>query len=71
MRYTYENTAAIGKKVNVFLDGKEVDDVLEANTDEGYIIQLLRNSKGHLYADENGDAANCRKNGKVVVSSVK
>lgn len=48
MRYNAQNTAAIGKPKRVFIDGKEIENVVECDTDEGFV-------KIHLF-DESGNA---------------
>lgn len=67
MRYTNENTAKIGKPMDAYLDGVLIDDVLEADTSEGYLIRSVRNAEGFLCLDKNGDLAIERLVGTVVV----
>lgn len=67
MRYTYENTAAIGEPKDVYLDGVKIDDACEADTVDGYVIRGKRNAEGNLYLDENDEVATERLTGAVVV----
>ena len=38
MIYTAENTVMIGKPARVFVDGKEVHEVVSADTDKGEVV---------------------------------
>ncbi len=38
MKYTVENTVEIGKPKRVFVDGVEINNVIECDTEEGYAI---------------------------------
>ena len=38
MLYTAKNTINIGKPVKVFVDGIEIENAVEADTDEGYVV---------------------------------
>lgn len=67
MRYTYENTAAIGELKDVYLDGVKLDDVLEADTEAGYVIRCKLDAEGHVYAGENDELATERLIGVVAV----
>lgn len=67
MRYTVENTFAIDKPVAVYLDDIEVNNVIEADTEQGYIIRCKENERGFIYADSNGDVTTERLTGIVVV----
>lgn len=67
MRYTYENTAAIGAPKDVFLDGVKIDNVSEADTAEGYLVRCKIDAEGFLCVDEDGEIATDRLTGKVVV----
>lgn len=67
MRYTHKNTAAIGCPMDVFLDGVQVDDVTEADTAEGYVIQCKRDGDGHFIIDGDGKVMTTRLNGAVKV----
>lgn len=70
MRYTYENTYAIGNPVDVFLDGVKMccSDISEADDDEGYVIRAKKDSEGNLYIDDNGKVATETLYGAVVVT---
>ena len=67
MRYTPENTVKAGKFATVYLDGVEVNNVIEADTEQGYVVRCLVNGKGYFYADERDEVATERLEGKVVV----
>lgn len=41
MKYTIENTAAIGNPLRVFLDGVEYNCAIECDTEKGYIVRHL------------------------------
>lgn len=45
-RYTPSNT--MGRNVRVLLDGEELADVLEADDELGFIIQLVRDETGRV-----------------------
>lgn len=47
MKYTVENTSEIGNPKRVFVDGAEINNVIECDTEEGYAI--------FHPVDENGD----------------
>lgn len=47
--YTPENT--FGLDIQVRLDGELLKDVVEADTDEGYVIQLVRGPNGNVAFD--------------------
>lgn len=51
MRYTAENTAAIGKPMRVFVDGKEITHCEMADTDEGYVIAYVVGDDGLVVID--------------------
>lgn len=70
MRYTIENTIKVGKPVAVYLDGVEVNNVIEADTEHGYIIRCKENERGFMYADSNGDVAAERLTGRVTVELI-
>lgn len=38
----------VGQFVTVYLDGKKVDDAVEASEEDGYIWAMYRNANGHL-----------------------
>jgi hypothetical protein len=44
--YTSDNPSHIGTVV--FLDGTEVQDVIECDTTEGWVIRTMRNDDGYL-----------------------
>ena len=67
MRYIHENTSAISQPKYVHLDGVKIDDVLEADTEAGYVIRCKRNAEGFVYAGENDELATERLTGVVAV----
>lgn len=48
--YTVKNTmkAVPPVLVDVWLDGAAISEVLEANTDEGYVVRIKRDESGRL-----------------------
>ena len=46
--YTASNPLHIG--TTVFLDGIQIRDVTECDTDEGWVVKAKRNDEGRLYA---------------------
>ena len=48
MKYTVENTSAIGKYKRVFVDGVELNSVIECDTSEGYAIYHPVDENGNL-----------------------
>ena len=46
MKYTVENTIAIGKPVKAFLDGVEQKDCIEADEENGVVIVYARDKDG-------------------------
>lgn len=51
MRYTVQNTVELGICADVWLNGELVKDVIEADTDEGYILRAKRNEAGDIFID--------------------
>lgn len=51
--YTVENTIKAIPPMNasVFLDGAEVKNCIEADTDAGYVIRAKLDASGHIFAD--------------------
>ena len=47
MRYSYENTAAIGKPIRVFVNGLEVDTATVADTEKGEVIYYPKPLRPH------------------------
>ena len=47
MRYTVENTIKTGNPMRVFVDGIEINNAIECDTEEGYAV--------FYPVDENGD----------------
>lgn len=68
MRYTVENTSKINRPMAVYLDGVEVNNVIEADTTQGYVVRCKQNERGLLYADEHGDVATERLTGRITVT---
>lgn len=48
MIYTFANTVEIGKPVRVFVDGAEISNVIECDTNEGYAIYHPIDANGNL-----------------------
>ena len=46
MRYTVENTSLVDLMANVFLDGKPVNECVEADDDLGFVVVIDRASVG-------------------------
>ena len=44
----FEKLRAAGKRVSVFLDGKEIEDCLTADEDAGMVIVFCRDESGKL-----------------------
>lgn len=53
MRYTMKNTIEVGVLVDIWLDGVPMSEVVEADTDEGYIVRIKRDKDGDIVV--NGD----------------
>ena len=66
-KYTPENTSVIGRNARVFLDGTEVEDAVEADTDEGYVVRYVRDENGKRVHD-GIEVQRERVRGKVAVS---
>lgn len=56
MKYTYENTSAIGMPVDVFLDGVKQDtrQIIECDDEAGYIVRPVRDEDGIMIVDGKG-----------------
>lgn len=52
MKYTVENTVEIGKPKRVFVDGVEINNVIECDTEEGYAIFYPVDENGSLRVQE-------------------
>ena len=52
--FTVDNTIKAGKLFTIYLDGVEQRYVIEADTDEGYVIRSKRTSDGKPTRDRNG-----------------
>lgn len=48
---TVENTVEAGLRVLIFLDGEEVEDCVEAHTEEGWLIRAKKNAAGNIYVE--------------------
>lgn len=48
MKYTVENTSAVGKHKRVFVDGVEISNVIECDTNEGYAVYHPIDTNGNL-----------------------
>jgi hypothetical protein len=64
--YTSDNPTHIGTVV--FLDGTEVQDVIECDTIDGWVLRMMRNDDGNTYAI-NGNAATEKVFGKVTANA--
>ena len=64
--YTPENTALIGRRCKVLLDGVEVSKVVEADTDAGYIVRGVTDDAGN-FVRAGDEFATERLTGSVVV----
>lgn len=71
MKLTPENTRFKGVNITVFVNQVEIDDVVEANIDEGYIICYLRDRTGELMIDETASILKAKIHGKVEVRLTK
>ena len=61
MKYTTKNTIEIGRPKRVFVDGVEINNVIECNTEEGYAI--------FHPVDENGDL--CVYGGDIMTETIR
>ena len=52
--YTVYNTVKSGLRATIFLDGKEVDNVIEADTDEGYVLTCVKDEDGFAQPTADG-----------------
>ena len=52
--FTVDNTIKAGKLFTIYLDGVEQRYVIEADTDEGYVIRSKRNADGKPMRDGDG-----------------
>lgn len=48
MKYTVENTIKTGNPMRVFVDGVEINNVIECDTEEGYAVFYLVDEEGDL-----------------------
>lgn len=48
MKYTVENTSAVGRHKRVFVDGVELRNVIECDTSEGYATYHPTDENGNL-----------------------
>lgn len=67
MKYTVENTAAIGQYKEVWLDGKFIENAFEADTEEGYVLTLKEDENGEIEISPKHEFVTQRLTGVVVV----
>lgn len=53
-KYTIHNTVKSGLRADVWLDGDPVQDVIEADTDDGYILRYCKNEAGNIVLSPDG-----------------
>lgn len=69
-RYTVHNTVESGLRADVWLDGDPVQDVIEADTDDGYILRYQRNEAGRFSISPDGESIETeRLSGRVEVKT--
>lgn len=70
MKYTYENTAKIGKYMRVFLDGVELRNCMECDTDKGYAIICAVDEGSRMVVGPDGEPATERLEGTITVEPI-
>ncbi len=62
----WQRTQMFGKRVKIFLDDKEMNDVDIADDELGYVRQYKKDDKGHIFLDEKtAEIASQELSGKV------
>lgn len=69
-KYTVHNTVECGLRADVWLDGEPVQNVIEADTDEGYVLRLQKNKAGQFFLSPDGETVETeRLTGRVEVKT--
>lgn len=68
---TYENTVRANRRVLIFVDGVETNDVVECHTEEGWALVYQRDSNNRFVLDESRESIETTTvRGKVTIKEI-